>query len=44
MIQNHYTDSKRRAADFPSVMKFDSHDSTDNKVTCNVFAEFFASI
>ena len=32
-----FVNSKRRAADSPSVMKLDSHESSDNKVINNLF-------
>ena len=38
-----FVNSKRRAVDFPSVMKLGSYKVSDNKVRSNLFAEFFAS-
>ena len=38
-----FVNSKRRAADFPSVVKLGIHESSDNKVISNLFAEFFTS-
>ena len=36
-----FVNSKRRAADFSSVMKLGCHKSSDNEVISNLFAEFF---
>ena len=47
MILNHSADSifnsKRRAADFPFVMKLANHESSDNQVISTLFGKFFAS-
>lgn len=38
-----FVNSKRRATDFPSVMKYEDLESSDDKAISNMFADFFAS-